>query len=89
MAFYVRHQGKCGQRTFAPLTNDDPLIYTSEECPACNEWFEIGDVITLVPLGPGPDEEDREKARANRWYNALAIPVHAECAGWDLEQEEQ
>jgi hypothetical protein len=36
--------------------------------------------VTLVPLGPGLDPEEREKARAGRVYKAVAAVLHYSCA---------
>lgn len=50
------------------------------ECRACWRSFKIGDVPTLISLGPGLDKDERAKAHAGRAYNAVAIPVHWACA---------
>lgn len=63
------------RRVFGPRDKN-----ADEWCPACNEMFAAGDYTVLVVLGPGDDEEAREKARAGRWYNAVAVQVHADCA---------
>jgi len=68
-------------RTYAPLTADHPMITEGMRCPGCGELFQVGDIPTLVTIGPGADEEARERARAGQPYNAVAIPVHAYCAG--------
>ena len=51
------------------------------ECHACHKPFMNGDYTTLIPLGPGDNEEERAKARLGRHYNAVAVEVHWECAG--------
>ena len=85
---YVRHQlgwsiGFQPQppRVFEPLTVDHPLVTDEMVCFACDERFEAGDRKVLVPLGPGNDPEAREKAKAGRFYNAVAVAIHADCAG--------
>lgn len=67
-------------RTYAPLPADHPLITDGEVCAACKVPFKEGDVTTLVPIGPGDDEEQRAKAAAGRAYNAVAVAAHAACA---------
>jgi len=61
-----------------PIPSDSTLL--NLECRACNERFHEGDSIALVALGPGNDSEEQEKARNNRPYNAVAIPIHYACA---------
>jgi hypothetical protein len=62
-----------------PLAGGDPLLHSSS-CPACGKAFKEGDFVTLLPLGPGDDPEEREKARAGRVYNAVAAVLHYSCA---------
>lgn len=80
MTIYVRFQGPAGTRAFGPrpADADDTAL-----CWACGEGFKAGDYTTLVPLGPGADEEAQGKAREGRWYNAVALEVHWACAGHD------
>lgn len=65
-------------RKFNPLSADHPAI--GEPCAACKVPFEPGDETTLIALGPGDDEEQRERAREGRPYNAVAAHVHWACA---------
>jgi hypothetical protein len=37
-------------------------------------------VVTIVPIGPGEDEDEREKCRDARFYNATGVIVHWSCA---------
>jgi hypothetical protein len=68
-------------RPFGPKTADHWSI--GQECPACHCEFAEGDYTTLVFLGPGEDEDEQERARAGRVYNAVAVEVHWTCAtGW-------
>jgi hypothetical protein len=60
------------------LAADDPSVGTI--CPACGKEFQEGDRITLVPLGPGENKTERERALQGRAYKAVAIPVHWACA---------
>lgn len=69
-------------RRFGPKSPDHPTV--GRECPACKVAFEPGDWTTLVVLGPGADEEARDRAREHRAYNAFALEVHYACAtGWE------
>lgn len=63
---------------FGPKPADHPSV--GEPCPACGELLAAGDYTTLVTLGPGADDEAREKARAGRAYNAVAVEIHWGCA---------
>lgn len=66
-------------RRFGPLIADHSAI--GEECLLCEKTFQAGDATTLVPLGPGyDDQEEREKCASGRYYNAIAILVHWSCA---------
>lgn len=65
-------------RRFEPLTAEHPLV--DRECAACHKPFRVGDVPTLVSLGPGDDLEEQQRAREGRPYNATAAPVHWACA---------
>lgn len=62
---------------FGPKDAGHPGIGT--ECPACHVPFAAGDFTTLVVLGPGADAEARERCRAGRAYDAVAIEVHWSC----------
>ena len=66
---------------FGPKKADHPSV--GEPCPACKKPFAVGDLTTLIPLGPGDDPEEREKALAGRVYNAVAVEVHFACATGD------
>lgn len=61
-----------------PKQSNHPSI--GQKCPACHKPFRQGDYTTLVTLGPGDDQEARERARAGRPYNAVALEVHWGCA---------
>jgi hypothetical protein len=67
------------QRVFGPKSSDHPSIGT--ECRACGRPFRVGDYTTLVALGPGDDPEAQAEARRGRFYNAVAIEIHAACGG--------
>lgn len=49
-------------------------------CPACDKLFKIGDHTALIKIGPGGSEVERRACRENRWYNAIYVQVHWECA---------
>jgi hypothetical protein len=63
-----------------PLAFDHPLVTKPETCPGCRHVFKAGDAVTLVILGPGDDEEARERRDQGRPYNAIAQPVHWDCS---------
>lgn len=61
---------------FGPIREDEHI---NQKCAACQEPFALGQFITLVPIGPGADEEARERKRAGRPYNAVAALAHYAC----------
>lgn len=65
-------------RRFDPLPSDHPLI--GMECKACEKEFAPGDATTLIPIGPGGDQEAREDCREGRTYNSESLAVHWACA---------
>lgn len=71
------------QRPQGPIYMGTP----AELCAACNLPLKDGDYTVLVPLGPGADSEARERARAGRPYNAIAVEIHYAClSGEELEE---
>lgn len=72
-------------RRFGPKGADHPSI--GIECPACHLAFKEGDLTTLVVLGPGANEDDRERARTGRVYTAVAVEVHWACATGESDPE--
>lgn len=52
-------------------------------CPLCNEKLVVGDVTTLLPLGPGGDPVQRFKCKQGQPYEGIAIEVHYACATGD------
>jgi hypothetical protein len=74
---YVRYSGPAtvvgGLKGPRPDAADWP-------CVACGKPIPAGAMTVLVPVGPGDDEEGREKARTGRYYNAVAVEVHQVCA---------
>jgi len=69
-----------GLRKFSPLPENHDLVMEETSCMACRERFKVGDVVTLMPIGPGKDEEARKKCREGHSYNSQALPVHWACA---------
>lgn len=65
-------------RKFGPKRKDHPSI--GMDCPACNIPFKEGDYTTLIPLGPGNDPEQQEKARTDKVFNSVAVEIHYACA---------
>ena len=70
---------------FGPKTDDHPTV--GMLCLACARELQSGDYTVLIPLGPGDDEEAREKALEGRWHNAAAVEIHALCAGVEIPVE--
>ena len=70
---------------FGPKTADHPTV--GMICIPCGDYLKEGDYTTLVPLGPGNDPEEQERAQERRWYNATALEVHALCAGVEIPVE--
>lgn len=64
------------ERRFGPRPENAPV----GPCPACHKPFVVGDYTTLIPLGPGDDPEQQERAAEGRVYNAVAVEVHWTCA---------
>lgn len=60
------------------LREGHPLI--GDECEACHVRFVHGNWITLISLGPGGDEGERQRARDGAPYTGVAAPVHWACA---------
>ncbi|MFA5132859.1 MAG: hypothetical protein WC444_06060 [Candidatus Paceibacterota bacterium] len=73
-------------RKFGPLKQNSPII--GKECPACKHLFKLGDLICLVPVGPGEDVIEQEKCREGKVYNSVAIPVHWTCATGKSNKED-
>ena len=71
-------------RKFGPKTVDHPSI--GDPCPACKRPFTAGDFTVLIPLGPGMNPEQRQRAREGRPYNAVAIEVHWACATGEVHE---
>ncbi len=65
-------------RKFGPKKADHHSV--GKPCPACSKPFVEGDFTTLIVLGPGDSEERRERAKAGRAYNAVAVEIHFDCA---------
>jgi hypothetical protein len=72
-------------RKFEPLIQFDALL--GHACVGCGADFKIGDVTTLVPVGPGSFQESRARAREGRPYNAVAVPLHWACATGEETEE--
>lgn len=72
-------------RAFGPRAEDDK---SGRECPGCLKPFLKGQYTTLVTIGPGDNEEARERKEANRPYNAVAIEAHYDCVyAWNPSEE--
>lgn len=85
----VRAQGgqeRAAMRSFSPLPQDDPNV--GKACAVCGCVHAAGDVVTVIPLGPGADVEHQAKAQAGGWYSCLGVVGHAACAGLATEGPE-
>ncbi len=84
MSFLVQHVIPHDHhlRKMEPLLEDHPILEDTElpMCFACGVDLEAGDVITLVPVGPGPDTTEQKRASSHQWFAACAVPVHWVCA---------
>ena len=81
---YARSRVKSDQQfsIFGPKAPDHPSV--GRACAACRRKLAVGDMTTLLPLGPGDDREMQERMRAGRWFNAVTVEVHAACAGVEV-----
>jgi hypothetical protein len=70
---------RAAMRAYEPLTADHPCV--DNDCAVCSDPLEEGDVTTVIPLGPGSDEDDQAKAQRGGWYSAYGVVAHASCAG--------
>ena len=64
-------------RRFGPRPAD---AVDGRECQACRKPLVEGDYTTLIELGPGDNQESRDRRDRGRAYNAVAIEVHWDCA---------
>ena len=71
-------------RRFGPKTADHPSV--GEKCLACHQPFAEGDYTTLVVLGPGDDEESRQRRDGGRVYNAVAAEIHWDCSEQEADR---
>jgi hypothetical protein len=86
--FCMRQQFICGKldpgpdglRKFSPLGSRHPLIVEAMSCASCGTTFRVGDITTLVPVGPGTFDDARMRARQGRWFSGVGVPVHWDCA---------
>jgi hypothetical protein len=70
-------------RPFGPR----PADAAKKICLACDLLLMEGDYTTLIPLGPGANEEAQKACVDGRPYNAVAVEVHYQCAtGLDWNQ---
>ncbi len=63
-------------RQIGPLSPED----LPPPCPACRLAFQPGEYCTLIVLGPGAYEEERQRCREGRVYNPVVLRVHWACA---------
>jgi hypothetical protein len=60
------------------ITEGHPIVGTF--CTACGDEFKPGHLMTMFPIGPGPDPEARKAAREGAPYDVTQIPVCWPCA---------
>jgi hypothetical protein len=75
---------KC--KKYPPLLYNHPLVEDKDKCKVCGEVFKEGDIVTLMPIGVC-GEENREKAKQGKYYNAVSIPIHWDCCLPFLKEE--
>ena len=63
---------------FGPKRSEHRSV--GKPCAACQMKFKAGNYTTLIALGPGDSKEQRERARAGRAFDAVAVEVHWVCA---------
>jgi hypothetical protein len=49
-------------------------------CLLCQEAFVGGDYTSILPMGPGGDQESRTLCKAGQTYQGIGIEVHWTCA---------
>ena len=55
------------------------ILAVGQPCPACHEPLAKGDMVAVIPLGPGPDPKARHNARAGYPFEAVVIEIHWAC----------
>lgn len=73
--FVIEHVGPSS--TEQAVAGDDLAGFI---CDACLEPIEAGDLLAVVPLGPGKDAEQRRLCRAGELYDSQTAVVHRACA---------
>lgn len=68
-------------RPFGPRPPDEPRI-----CPACGRAILTGQYTGLVPLGPGADSAEQERARAGGPFHAVCAELHWACLTGSAER---
>jgi hypothetical protein len=54
-----------------------------EPCPACRRALAEGDMVAVVPLGPGPNPAARLNARSGYPFDAVTVELHWACRTGD------
>jgi hypothetical protein len=65
--------------TLGPLDPDHPVVH--DPCPACGLELGTQEHIAMLAIGPGRDSERMAAHKRGLWYLAVAILIHASCAG--------
>ena len=61
---------------------------STEICRACHKPITEGQAFTLIPLGPGDNEESRARMAAHVVYNSVGAAVHWECCEDSYKKKE-
>lgn len=70
-------------------TEEHPFIKAGELCRACLTPIKVGDAVTLIPLGPGKDEEERARMMIGLVYTAKCALVHWDCCDLSLRGDKK
>lgn len=56
-------------------------------CLLCQGVYKIGDYTTILPLGPGENQESRNLCRRGQPYEGIGVEVHWGCATGEPDVE--
>jgi hypothetical protein len=66
---------------YGPKAADPQAV--GQPCPACQVVLVEEDTVAVLRLGPGPDPQARQLARAGQPYNPVVTELHWACATGD------
>jgi hypothetical protein len=66
---------------FPLLDSNHWLITERTQCPICAQPFAVGDRLTMIPIGPDPNDDEavRKYLTGDGDYNARARCIHEAC----------